>query len=149
MQHEAAPGDRCRPTATPIYQTAIFEQGHADRFGDYDYSRSGNPTRKVLEDLVAKLEGGTHGFAFSSGMAAITAVARTLRAGDEILADSDLYGGTCRLFARVLERSRATRRLSQSFLPPTRGWSVFSTPAWRGTWAASHSRARPEAQDPC
>jgi cystathionine beta-lyase len=105
VQFEAAPGDRFRPTATPIYQTATFEQEHADSFGDYDYSRSGNPTRKVLEDLVAKLEGGTHGFAFSSGMAAITAVARTLRTGDEILADSDLYGGTCRLFTRILERS--------------------------------------------
>ena len=105
IQFDAAPGDRFHPTATPIYQTATFEQEHADRFGDYDYSRSGNPTRKVLENLVAKLEGGTHGFAFTSGMAAITAVARTLRTGDEILADSDLYGGTCRLFTRILERS--------------------------------------------
>jgi cystathionine beta-lyase len=105
VQYDAAPGDRFRPTSTPIYQTATFEQEHADRFGDYDYSRSGNPTRKVLEELVAKLEGGTHGFAFTSGMAAITAVARTLRVGDEILADSDLYGGTCRLFTRILERS--------------------------------------------
>lgn len=105
VQYDAAPGDRFRPTSTPIYQTATFEQEHADRFGDYDYSRSGNPTRKVLEGLVAKLEGGTHGFAFTSGMAAITAVARTLRVGDEILADSDLYGGTCRLFTRILERS--------------------------------------------
>jgi cystathionine beta-lyase len=105
VQFDAAPGDRFRPTATPIYQTATFEQEHADRFGDYDYSRSGNPTRKVLEEQIARLEGGTHGFAFASGMAAITAVARTLRTGDEILADSDLYGGTCRLFTRILERS--------------------------------------------
>jgi cystathionine beta-lyase len=105
VQYEVAPGDRFRPTSTPIYQTATFEQEHADSFGDYDYSRSGNPTRKVLEGLVAKLEGGTHGFAFASGMAAITAVARTLRVGDEILADSDLYGGTCRLFTCILERS--------------------------------------------
>lgn len=105
VQFDAAPGDRFHPTATPIYQTATFEQESVGRFGDYDYSRSGNPTRKVLEDLVAKLEGGAHGYAFASGMAAITAVARTLRSGDEILADSDLYGGTCRLFTRVLERS--------------------------------------------
>jgi cystathionine beta-lyase len=105
VQFDAAPGDRLRPTSTPIYQTATFEQEHADRFGDYDYSRSGNPTRAVLEEQIARLEGGTRGFAFSSGMAAITAVARTLRTGDEILADSDLYGGTCRLFTRVLERS--------------------------------------------
>jgi len=114
VQHEAAPGDRFRPTATPIYQTATFEQEHADRFGDFDYSRSGNPTRKVLEDLVARLEGGERGFAFTSGMAAITAVARTLRSGDEILADSDLYGGTCRLFTRVLERSGIQARYADA-----------------------------------
>ena len=113
IQFDAAPGDRFRPTATPIYQTATFEQEHADRFGDFDYSRSGNPTRKVLEDHVATLEGGTRGFAFASGMA-ITAVARTLRAGDEILADSDLYGGTCRLFTRVLERSGITARYADA-----------------------------------
>ena len=105
VQFDAAPGDRFRPTATPIYQTATFEQEHADQFGDYDYSRSGNPTRTVLQEQVASLEGGTRAFAFASGMAAITAVARTLRTGDEILADSDLYGGTCRLFTSVLERS--------------------------------------------
>ena len=114
LQHQVAPGDRYRPTSTPIYQTATFEQEHADRFGDYDYSRSGNPTRKVLEDLIAKLEGGSKGFVFSSGMAAITAVARTLRSGDEILADSDLYGGTCRLFTRVLERSGITARYADA-----------------------------------
>ena len=105
VQFDAAPGDRFRPTSTPIYQTATFEQEHADQFGDYDYSRSGNPTRTVLQEQVASLEGGTRAFAFASGMAAITAVARTLRTGDEILADSDLYGGTCRLFTSVLERS--------------------------------------------
>jgi len=114
IQFDAAPGDRFRPTATPIYQTATFEQEHADRFGDFDYSRSGNPTRKVLEDHVATLEGGTRGFAFASGMAAITAVARTLRTGDEILADSDLYGGTCRLFTRVLERGGVTARYADA-----------------------------------
>jgi cystathionine beta-lyase len=105
VQFDAAPGDRFRPTATPIYQTATFEQEHADQFGDYDYSRSGNPTRTVLEEQVARLEGGTRGFAFASGMAAITAVASTLRAGDEIVAESDLYGGTCRLFTRILTRA--------------------------------------------
>jgi cystathionine beta-lyase len=114
IQFDAAPGDRFRPTATPIYQTATFEQEHADRFGDFDYSRSGNPTRKVLEDHVATLEGGVRGFAFASGMAAITSVAHTLRAGDEILADSDLYGGTCRLFTRVLERSGITARYADA-----------------------------------
>jgi cystathionine beta-lyase len=124
VQYEAAPGDRYHPTSTPIYQTATFEQESADRFGEYDYSRSGNPTRKVLENLIAKLEGGTHGFAFSSGMAAITAVARTLRSGDEILADSDLYGGTCRLFTRVLERSGITARYADAGNLETFAWKI-------------------------
>jgi cystathionine beta-lyase len=90
---------------TPIYQTATFEQEHADSFGEYDYSRSGNPTRRVLEDQVAALEGGVRGFAFSSGMAAIATVTRLLKSGDEVVADWDLYGGTSRLFARVLDRA--------------------------------------------
>jgi cystathionine beta-lyase len=91
--------------ATPIYQTATFEQEHADRFGEYDYSRSGNPTRAVLEKQLAALEKGTRGFCFASGMVAISTVARLLRCGDEILADADLYGGTCRLFSRILDRT--------------------------------------------
>jgi cystathionine beta-lyase len=105
VHFDAAPGDPNHPMVTPIYQTATFEQQHADSFGPYDYSRSGNPTRKVLEDLLAALEGGTRAFTYSSGMAAISSVTHLLRAGDEVLADWDLYGGTSRLFAQVLERS--------------------------------------------
>ncbi len=110
VNFDVAPGDPYRPMATPIYQTATFEQVHADSFGDYDYSRSGNPTRKVLEDQVASLENGTRGFCFTSGMAAITTVTHLLKVGDEILADWDLYGGASRLFARVLNRSGITVR---------------------------------------
>lgn len=98
----AAPRDPFRPTATPIYQTATFEQDDASAFGTYDYSRSGNPTRRVLEDLIADLEGGCRGFAFASGLAAITAVTRLLKPGDELLACEDLYGGSFRLFSRIL-----------------------------------------------
>jgi cystathionine beta-lyase len=105
VHFDAAPGDPNHPMVTPIYQTATFEQEHADGFGPYDYSRSGNPTRKVLEDQLAVLEGGARAFAYSSGMAAISSVTHLLRAGDEVLADWDLYGGTSRLFAQVLERS--------------------------------------------
>ncbi len=119
VQFDAAPGDRYRPTSTPIYQTATFEQERADQFGDYDYSRSGNPTRTVLEEQLAGLEGGTRGFAFASGMAAITAVARTLRTGDEILADCDLYGGTCRLFTRILERAGITAHYADASILET------------------------------
>jgi cystathionine beta-lyase len=105
VSFDVAPGDPFRPMATPIYQTATFEQEEATEFGPYDYSRSGNPTRTVLEEQIALLENGTRGFCFSSGMAAITCVTRLLKTGDEILADNDLYGGTCRLFTRVLDRT--------------------------------------------
>lgn len=110
VSFDVAPGDPFRPMATPIYQTATFEQEEATAFGPYDYSRSGNPTRTVLEEQIALLENGTRGFCFSSGMAAITCVTRLLKTGDEILADSDLYGGTCRLFTRVLDRTGIVAR---------------------------------------
>src|ERR1039457_1629209 len=62
VSFDPAPGDRFRPISTPIYQTATFEQQHAGSFGEYDYSRSGNPTRSVLEKHLAALENGTRGF---------------------------------------------------------------------------------------
>jgi cystathionine beta-lyase len=105
VSFDPAPGDRFRPISTPIYQTATFEQEFCDQFGEYDYSRSGNPTRAVVEKQIASLENGTHGYCFSSGMAAITTATKLLQNGDEILADNDLYGGTCRLFTKVLKRT--------------------------------------------
>src|SRR5436190_1823761 len=94
----------------PIYQTATFRQPGAMEFGEYDYSRSGNPTRSVLELQLAELEGGSHACAFASGMAAITALTRILDSGDEIIAGDDLYGGTVRLLERVLSRQAITVR---------------------------------------
>jgi cystathionine beta-lyase len=114
VSFDVAPGDPFRPMATPIYQTATFEQEEATAFGPYDYSRSGNPTRTVLEEQIALLENGTRGFCFASGMAAITCITRLLGTGDEILADSDLYGGTCRLFTRVLGRTGITARYADA-----------------------------------
>ncbi len=105
VHFDVSPKDPYHPMVTPIYQTATFEQDHADSFGEYDYSRSGNPTRRVLEDQLAALEGANRGFCFSSGMAAILAVTQLLRSGDEILADWDLYGGATRLFAEVVQRA--------------------------------------------
>lgn len=99
---DAAPGDPFHPAATPIYQTATFEQESPTELGPYDYSRSGNPTRAVLERQLARLERAEHAFAFSSGLAALTAVTRLLAPGDEIVAGSDLYGGSVRLFSRIL-----------------------------------------------
>jgi cystathionine beta-lyase len=105
VSFNACPADPFKPVATPIYQTATFEQEHADQFGPYDYSRSGNPTRTVLEEQLAKLENANRAFAFASGLAAITAVTRLFSVGDEILACADLYGGTYRLFSRILNRT--------------------------------------------
>jgi cystathionine beta-lyase len=110
VNFDVAPQDPFHPMSTPIYQTATFAQDHADSFGQYDYSRSGNPTRRVLEDRLAALENGTRGFCFSSGMTAIATVTHLLKAGDEILADWDLYGGASRLFGKVLNRSGITIR---------------------------------------
>jgi cysteine-S-conjugate beta-lyase len=105
VRFNAAPQDPFRPTATPIYQTATFEQESALEFGAYDYSRSGNPTRTVLEEQLAALEHAHRAFCFASGLAAISAVVYLLRPGDEIVAAADLYGGTCRLFSRILPRT--------------------------------------------
>ena len=103
IQYDPAPGDPNAPMCTPMYQTATFQQPGAEELGAYDYSRSGNPTRAVLENLLAELEGGSHAFAFSSGMAAVTAVTRLVSAGEAIVAGTDVYGGTYRLLADTAE----------------------------------------------
>lgn len=85
----------------PIYQTATFEQPTATEFGEYDYTRSGNPTRALLEQQLADLEDAVHACAFASGMAALTSLTRIVRPGEEIIAGDDLYGGTVRLLDRI------------------------------------------------
>jgi cystathionine beta-lyase/cystathionine gamma-synthase len=90
--------------SVPIYQTSTFVQDAPGIHQGFDYSRTNNPTRKVLEDLIALLEGGSHGFAFASGLAAIDAVVKTLSSGDEIVAIDDIYGGAFRLFSLVYAR---------------------------------------------
>jgi cystathionine beta-lyase len=88
----------------PIYQTATFRQPSATEFGEYDYTRSGNPTRTLLERQIAELEGGAHACAFASGMSAITALTRLVGSGEEIIAGDDLYGGTVRLLEQIRQR---------------------------------------------
>ncbi len=88
----------------PIYQTATFRQPSAVEFGEYNYTRSGNPTRSLVEHQLARLEGGTSASAFASGMAAVTALSRLLNVGDHIVAGNDLYGGTVRLLDQILRR---------------------------------------------
>lgn len=93
---------------TPIYQTSTFAFRGVNQPGEFDYSRSGNPTRKALEQCLAALEGGSAGFAFATGMAAETTVLMLFAAGDTVIVHNDLYGGTHRLFESVF-RSKGLR----------------------------------------
>jgi cystathionine beta-lyase/cystathionine gamma-synthase len=104
------PQEHLGAVMTPIYQTSTFAFRGVNRPGPFDYSRSGNPTRKVLETCLASLEGGTAGFAFATGMAAETTVLMMFEAGDTILVHNDLYGGTHRLFERVLRGKQIRAR---------------------------------------
>jgi len=90
--------------AVPIYQTSTYVQEAPGINRGYDYSRTNNPTRAVLEDVIAKLENGSTGIAFGSGLAAIDAVIKLLKQGDEILAVDDIYGGAFRLFTHIYEK---------------------------------------------
>jgi cystathionine gamma-lyase len=92
-------------TIVPIYQTSTYTQEAPGQHKGYEYSRTGNPTRTALEECVAALEGARHGLAFASGLAATTAVMSLLSPGDHVVAGDDLYGGTYRLFDKVLPRS--------------------------------------------
>lgn len=87
----------------PIYQTSTYEQRSLGENTGWEYSRTGNPTRAALEALIAELEGGTAGFAFGSGMAAITAVLSLFKAGDKILISSNVYGGTFRVLDKIFK----------------------------------------------
>jgi len=87
---------------TPIYQTSTYAQRKMGEAA-YDYARTANPTRSALQECIAALEGGRHGLAFASGMAAVDCVLRLLQPGDHVLASNDVYGGTYRIFKRVYE----------------------------------------------
>jgi len=95
---------RTGAVSVPIYQTATFRHPGLGQSTGYDYSRSGNPTRQALEDGIARLDGGARGFAYSSGMAAITCLLLLFKSGDHIIVTEDLYGGSCRLFDKVFNQ---------------------------------------------
>ena len=86
---------------TPVYQTSTFAFNAPDDSGEFDYSRSGNPTRKALEECLASLENGTRGFAFATGMAAETTLLMMLNAGDHLILSHECYGGTYRVAGLV------------------------------------------------
>jgi len=159
----------------PIYQTSTFAQHSVgNTYGGYEYARTQNPTRKALETCIASLEGGKHGLAFASGMAAETTLCYLLQPGDHVVMGDDVYGGTYRLFARVLARYGITFDLtdltnveaaSAAFRPETKlVWLETPTNPWlksidiaqiadlahrHGAWlAADNTFASPYLQRP-
>lgn len=90
-----------RSVMAPIYQTSTYKQTSPGEHNGFEYSRSGNPTRAALEKALASIEDGKHGLAFGSGIAAIDAVLKLIKPGDEVISTSDIYGGTYRLFDKI------------------------------------------------
>src|SRR5438309_6756032 len=88
----------------PIYQTSTYVQDALGKHKGYEYARTQNPTREALERNIAAIEGGVQGFAFASGMAAIGAITTLLKAGDHVVVSDNTYGGTFRLFDKVLKK---------------------------------------------
>jgi len=130
--------DQFLASSPPIYQTATFDLGDDPSSARYDYTRSCNPTRDILQHQVARLEKGKYGFAFTTGMAAINALTGILKPGEHIIASDDLYGGTERLLnQRLLEYRGITTtyvdftkidKFKSAFLPNTR-LVIFETPS--------------------
>jgi cystathionine beta-lyase/cystathionine gamma-synthase len=124
-----APDPGTGATMTPIFQTSTYTQAGLEDHKGFEYSRTGNPTRAALEDCLAALENATYGLAFGSGMAAESAILSMLRPGDHVVAGDDLYGGTYRLFERVLRPmgldftyvpARAVSAYAAAFRPETK-----------------------------
>ncbi|WP_226656733.1 bifunctional cystathionine gamma-lyase/homocysteine desulfhydrase [Pseudalkalibacillus hwajinpoensis] len=90
--------------SVPIYQVSTYKQEAVGKFNGYEYSRTGNPTRHALEELIKDLENGFAGFAFGSGMAAISSVMMMFNSGDHVVMTDDVYGGTYRVMTKVLNR---------------------------------------------
>lgn len=88
---------------TPIYQTSTYVQRSPGDHKGYEYSRTHNPTRTALQNALAELENGKHGLCFSSGMAAIDAIIKMLKPGDEVISTNDLYGGSYRIFTKIFQ----------------------------------------------
>lgn len=119
----------------PIYQTATYAHPGVGKSTGYDYSRLQNPTKEHLEKVVASLENGTAAFAFSSGMAAISLLMELFKPGDHIIADSDLYGGSIRLFRNISEKNGITfsnidcfRENAEDFITPDTKAIYIETP---------------------
>ncbi|TCP32300.1 cystathionine gamma-lyase [Scopulibacillus darangshiensis] len=105
MIHAGITGDeQTGAVSVPIYQTSTYKQDGIGEHRGYEYSRTGNPTRHALEELIKDLENGVSGFAFGSGMAAITSIMMLFNSGDHVVMTDDVYGGTYRVMTKVLSR---------------------------------------------
>ncbi|AHG91433.1 Cys/Met metabolism pyridoxal-phosphate-dependent protein [Gemmatirosa kalamazoonensis] len=126
-------GQRPDPTSgaimTPIYQTSTYVQEGLGRNKGYEYARGKNPTREALERNVAALEGGRHGFAFSSGMGCLDSIMKLFKSGDHVVCGENVYGGTFRLFDKLLQNyglrfsyvdTREPQRIADAMTPETR-----------------------------
>jgi len=123
------PDDPTGAIMTPIYQTSTYVQPALGRHKGFEYARTRNPTRDALERNLAALEGGTHGFAFASGLAATDAVLKLLRAGDHVICGENVYGGTHRLMTQVFAQlgltfsfvdTRDPAKIAKAVTPATR-----------------------------
>ncbi len=129
------PDEATGATIVPVYQTVTFTQDAIGNHRGFEYSRSDNPTRAALEACLASLEGGRFGFAYASGMAAISGVMQLLSAGDHVVVADDLYGGSYRLFTQVMPRFG----VRFSFVDATRPEEIDKAfePATRVLWIES------------
>ena len=135
--------ERCPQTGAvvpPIHLASTYVQPGAGDWGEFDYARSGNPTRKALETTLADLEGGCGALAFASGMAATHCVIGSLKSGDHVVAGSDIYGGTYRLLHKVTNRAGISVTLADS--TDLEKFAAAFTPATKLAWIESPGNPR-------
>jgi cystathionine beta-lyase/cystathionine gamma-synthase len=132
--------ERTGAVVPPIHLSSTFVQPGAGEWGEFDYTRSGNPTRKALETTLASLEGGCGALAFASGMAATHCVVASLKSGDHIVAGSDIYGGTYRLLHKVTNRAGIGVTLVDS--TAAANVAAAMTPATKLVWIESPGNPR-------
>ena len=132
-----APDPHTGSVTFPIYQTSTFEREDLQHHGEFFYSRIGNPTRKALESSIALLENGRYGLAFASGVAATLAALQVVKPGEHIVASSDIYGGSYRIFEQLLRPLGITTTYAES--EATASYEAALTPKTRLIWIETPS----------